>query len=33
MQSVVAKRVEENKLYKLQCEKLALEIKKLKDNS
>lgn len=30
MQSMVAKRVEENKLFKLQCQKLALEIKNIK---
>jgi len=30
MQSIVAKLLEENKLYKFQCEKLALEIKKNK---
>ena len=33
IQSVVAKRFEEDKLFKLQCEKLALEIKKIKENT
>jgi len=32
MQSVVAKRFEGHKLFKLQCEKLVLEIKKIKEN-
>lgn len=32
MQATVAKRFEEHKLFKLQCEKLALEIKKIKEN-
>lgn len=31
MQATVAKRLEENKLFKLQCQKFALEIKKLED--
>ncbi|KAL5246411.1 hypothetical protein ACI65C_013819 [Semiaphis heraclei] len=31
MQGLVAKRLEENKFYKLQCQKLALEIKQLKE--
>jgi len=32
MQSIVGKCFEEHKLFKLQCEKLALEIKKNNEN-
>jgi len=31
MQRLAAKRIDEHKLFKLNCEKLALEIKHLKD--